>query len=121
MNLVGIVNENEFYTNHYLSEIFEGDIKGHITSWQEQENESDVYKTPFKKLRGIGPNYLDLLKDLSKKSNNTEDKLQSSRKFYKILLDILGYQLSYTTKELGEFSVPLLAEVEKNDGSPYFG
>jgi len=66
MNLVGIVNENEFYTNHYLNEIFEGDIKDRITSWQEQENESDVYKTPFKKLRGIGPNYLDLLKDLSK-------------------------------------------------------
>ena len=25
MNLIGITNENEFYTNYYLSEIFEKD------------------------------------------------------------------------------------------------
>jgi len=58
MNLIGITNENEFYTNHYLNEIFEGDIKEQITSWQEKENGSEVYKTPFKKLRAIGPRIL---------------------------------------------------------------
>ncbi|NOQ32114.1 MAG: hypothetical protein GQ570_13440 [Helicobacteraceae bacterium] len=119
MNLVGITNENEFYTNHYLNEIFEGDIKERISSWQEKENESDTYRTPFKKIRGIGPNYLDLLKELSKKSNNIQDKLQSSRVFYKTLLNLLGYELSYTTKELDEFSVPIIANVDKSDGSPY--
>ena len=119
MNLVGIVNENEFYTNHYLNEIFEGDIKEQITSWQEKENESEVYKTPFKKLRGIGPSYLELLKELSRKSNNTTDKIQASREFYKTFLNILGYEFSYNTKECEEFSVPLIAEVDKNDGSPY--
>ena len=119
MNLVGIVNENEFYTNHYLNEIFEGDIKEQITSWQEKENESEVYKTPFKKLRGIGPSYLELLKELSRKSNNTTDKIQASREFYKTFLNILGYEFSYNTKECEELSVPLIAEVDKNDGSPY--
>ncbi|MBT5934395.1 hypothetical protein [Sulfurimonas sp.] len=119
MNLVGITNENEFYTNHYLNEIFEGDIKEHITSWQEKENESETYKTPFKKLRGIGPGYLELLKDLGKKTNTTQEKLQSTRRFYKTFLDIFGYSFSYETKELDEFSVPLLAQVDKSDGSPY--
>lgn len=119
MNLVGIVNENEFYTNHYLNEIFEGDIKEQITSWQEKENESDSYTTPFKKLRGIGPRYLELLKDLSKKSNNTVDKLQASRTFYKTFLDTLGYDYAYSTKELDEFSIPLIGKVDKNDGTPY--
>ena len=114
MNLVGIINENEFYTNHYLNEIFEGDIKEQITLWQEKENESDTYKTPFKKLRGIGPEYLELLKSLSKKTNDTNNKLQSSREFYKTLLDILGYQYAHSTKELDEFSVPLIAQVDKN-------
>ena len=119
MNLVGIVNENEFYTNHYLNEIFEGDIKEQITSWQEKESESEVYKTPFKKLRGIGPSYLELLKELSRKSNNTTEKIQASREFYKTLLDILGYEFSYDTKECEELSIPLIAQVDKNDGSPY--
>jgi len=119
MNLVGITNENEFYTNHYLNEIFEGDIKEQITSWQIQENESEVYKTPFKKLRGVGPLYLELLKELLKKHNTTKEKLQASREFYKTFLDIFAYKFSYTTVELEEFSVPLISTVEKSDGSPY--
>lgn len=119
MNLVGITNENEFYTNHYLSEVFEGNIQDTISSWQEKENESETYKTPFKKLRGIGSDYLELLKYLGKKTNTTEEKLQSTRGFYKTFLDIFGYSFSYETKELDEFSVPLLAQVDKSDGSPY--
>ena len=119
MNLIGISNENEFYTNHYLNEIFEGDIKDQITSWQEKENESDAYKTPFKKLRGIGADYFELLKELQKKSNSNPDKLVLSREFYKSFLDIFGYSYSYTTKDLGELAVPVIASVNKTDGSPY--
>jgi len=105
MNLVGIVNENEFYTNHYLSEIFEIDIKEQISSWQEKENESDSYTTPFKKLRGMGPKYLELLKDLSKKSNKITEKIQASRNFYKTFLGTLGYDYAYSTRELDDFSI----------------
>ena len=36
MNLVGINNQNEFYTSHYLSEIFESDIKEQIQKWLNQ-------------------------------------------------------------------------------------
>jgi len=119
MNLVGIVNENEFYTNHYLNEIFEDNIKGTIATWQEKENESDKYKTPFKRLRGTGPAYLDLLKELYRKNNTKKDKLAHSRKFYKKLLDTLGYEFLSTTKELAEFSIPIIGTVNKADGSPY--
>lgn len=119
MNLIGISNENEFYTNHYLNEIFEGDIKEQISTWQTNENESEVYKTPFKKLRGIGADYFELLKELQKKSNTTEDKLSLSREFYKSFLEIFGYSFSYSTKDLGELSVPIIARVDKSDGSPY--
>ena len=31
----GIHNENEFYSQHYLSEIFTGDIRDTITRWRE--------------------------------------------------------------------------------------
>ncbi len=119
MNLVGIINENEFYTNHYLNEIFEGDIKDQITSWQERENESESYSTPFKKLRGIGPKYIELLKELDKKSNKTKEKLTASRAFYKTFFDIFGYEFNYESKELDELSIPLIGKVDKNDGMPY--
>ena len=119
MNLVGIINENEFYTNHYLNEIFEGDIKEQITSWQTRENESETYTTPFKKLRGIGPEYIELLKKLDKKSNKTEEKLLASRDFYKTFFDIFGYTFHYESKELDELSIPLIGKVDKNDGMPY--
>lgn len=119
MNLVGITNENEFYTNHYLNEIFESDIKERISSWQEKESESEVYKTPFKKLRGIGVSYLELLKELSKKNNTTTDKLEASREFYKLFLDIFGYKYSFKIQELDELSIPLLSSIDKSDGSPY--
>ena len=34
--LTGIHNENEFYSHHYLSEIFSGDIRATVDRWREQ-------------------------------------------------------------------------------------
>ena len=119
MNLVGITNENEFYTNHYLSEIFEKDTSDQISSWQDKENENENYKTPFKRLRGIGPSYLELLKELNKKSSKTEDKIKAQREFMRAFLDILDYEYKQESIEIDEFSVPLLSKVTKSDGLPY--
>ena len=120
MNLIGITNENEFYTNHYLSEIFGKDTLEQISSWQDKENENEEnYRTPFKRLRGIGPNYLELLKELNKKNNKTENKIQAQREFSKNLLDILDYEFNQTSIEVDGFQVPLLAKVNKSDGLPY--
>jgi hypothetical protein len=30
---VGIDNENEFYSHHYLSEVFKGDIRERLDQW----------------------------------------------------------------------------------------
>ena len=32
---IGIHNENEFYSHHYLSEIFSGDIRATVDRWRE--------------------------------------------------------------------------------------
>ena len=39
MNLTGISNENEFYSQHYMAEIFAGDsdVKALLENWQQQE------------------------------------------------------------------------------------
>ena len=36
----GINNENEFYSDHYLSEIFSSDIQEHLNGWREREERS---------------------------------------------------------------------------------
>ena len=51
MNLTGILNENEFYTSHYLSEIFEGDIKSRIDEWNSKESEDEHYTATHKQLK----------------------------------------------------------------------
>ena len=33
----GIANENEFYSHHYLAEVFKGDIKARLDAWPTAE------------------------------------------------------------------------------------
>jgi hypothetical protein len=40
MNWIGITNENEFYSQHYLSEIFSGDVRGVLGAWSAKETEA---------------------------------------------------------------------------------
>ena len=37
-SFAGIANENEFYGHHYLAEVFKGDIRALIESWQAVED-----------------------------------------------------------------------------------
>ncbi|PMR72078.1 hypothetical protein [Billgrantia endophytica] len=41
-----IVNDNEFYSEHYLADIFEGDIRGVPEAWQQRATEHGD-KTPW--------------------------------------------------------------------------
>lgn len=118
MNLTGILNENEFYTSHYLSEIFEGDIKSRIDEWNSKEGEDEYYTAPHKQLRSLSGDYFALLQQLGKKSSTTLDKLELSQNFLQRLLHALGYVPGSETVDLGEGSVPLLARVDKADGAP---
>ena len=37
----GIQNENEFYSHHYLSEVFTNDIKATTTRWRETATKTE--------------------------------------------------------------------------------
>lgn len=72
MNLLGIANENDFYSDHYLSEIFSGDIKDVLQAWQARESQEREaardqdensrsyrgFRTPSSRLDGIAREYL---------------------------------------------------------------
>ena len=76
MALIGLINENEFYSDHYLAEIFAGDIRGVLETCQSKESEGreaqreraaslgekpgryDGYLTPFSRLNGLAQDWL---------------------------------------------------------------
>ena len=48
----GIHNENEFYSHHYLSEIFSGDVRSTVDRWRESA-EAGGGQTPYAALRAL--------------------------------------------------------------------
>jgi len=47
---VGIANENEFYSHHYLAEVFKGDIRERLEQWAAAEEAHPEQRAPYKQL-----------------------------------------------------------------------
>ncbi|MEK9703913.1 MAG: class I SAM-dependent DNA methyltransferase, partial [Deltaproteobacteria bacterium] len=47
----GITNENEFYSHHYLAEVFLGNIKEWLGGWDQREEEDPEQRSPVKRLQ----------------------------------------------------------------------
>ena len=55
---VGITNENEFYTHHYLTEVFQGDIKDTLQRWKAlDEDDDESHRAPYTALRALARDY----------------------------------------------------------------
>src|SRR5665648_1200584 len=61
MDLTGIRNINEYYTNHYLASIFAENVKETLSGWREKSQETGE-STPWARLREVGRRYY-VLKD----------------------------------------------------------
>ncbi len=95
LDLTGINNENEFYSHHYLSAIFEGDLKDTFTQWQNQEDtyreaikitgeKNDVFaetRAPWIRLRSLGQDFFQLQNQLEKDKDPTS-RLQRQHQFF---------------------------------------
>ena len=51
IDLTGISNKNEYYTNHYFSTIFEENARNVISAWNAAAKESEEISTPWSLLR----------------------------------------------------------------------
>jgi len=125
LDLTGITNENEYYSHHYLSAIFEGDLKDTFTQWQEMEDayreatkaeqqKSDPFaeqRAPWIKLRSLVAEFSRLQNQLEK-DRDPKSRLEKQNEFFAKLLTALGYTWQPTMKHLGDAgNVPILAEV----------
>ena len=129
LDLTGINNENEFYSHHYLSAIFEGDLKDTFTQWQSLEDtyreaikitgeKNDVFaetRAPWIRLRSLGQDFFQLQNQLEK-DKEPASRLQRQQQFFAKLLTALGYHWAPTLKPLnGSGDLPVLAEVAQGN------
>ncbi len=116
VDLTGINNENEFYTNHYLSAIFENDVKDVLSRWK--QGEEDGTRPPYAKIRTICKNYFSFSNSFENEKT-LESRLSLQREWLQLFLPALGYDLQpqYKTLDAG-FDIPILYESKKSNGAP---
>ena len=125
LDLTGINNENEYYSHHYLSAIFEGDLKDTFSQWLEMEDnyresvkteaqKSDVFaelRAPWIRLKSLAQEFFQLQNQLEK-DKDLSSRLERQNKFFAKLLTALGYHWQPAMKNLNEAGdIPLLSEV----------
>src|SRR5687767_13212561 len=88
----GITNENEFYSHHYLAEVFKGDIKTRIDAWVAREGESGSQnaRSPFKQHASCGTRWF-ALKAYVPKRHDSAERLGAFAELQQGLLLALGY------------------------------
>lgn len=132
MNLTGISNENEFYSQHYMAEIFAGDsdVKGLQDSWQQQEttareaalteqDKKNAWRTPWNQMSRNARETLLLLDEYGHKQTAV-DRLTLGRDVLRSLLST--FELPYAPRaqyvEHTQSYVPLLGEIKNSQGEP---
>ncbi|MBJ3043838.1 class I SAM-dependent DNA methyltransferase, partial [Salmonella enterica subsp. enterica serovar Typhimurium] len=134
MALVGINNENEFYSNHYLGEVFTSDIRDVLEPWIEQENAAREaeraarekgkqveagYRAPWNQLYSLATEFFRKLTE-HEKQRQIPQRLADQRSRWQPLLKALGYELNLHIQMLDDDTpLPVLARYNSTDGSPW--
>ena len=118
MDLTGINNQNEYYTNHYFSSIFEENVAETISSWRARAKDEDNYRTPWSLLRESGKQFYPIINRF-KNNRNSLQTLQDIRSMADSYLKALDYpeaaEFSITVEET---EIPVYLEMAKSNGAP---
>ncbi|KRG46056.1 type II restriction endonuclease subunit M [Stenotrophomonas panacihumi] len=110
--LTGIENANDFYSQHYLDEVLDNDLKNLFARWAEQGSAS-----PPARLRQLAGDYLKL-RDQLIKARTLEDRLAGLHEIAQRLFGVLGYTLQPETLALEDGELPVAACYRGSDGHP---
>ena len=119
MDLTGITNVNEYYTNHYLESVFEGNAASTLSSWREEAKNNEYFRTPWSKLRDIARQYYPI-HDRFLRSKFDMQTLYNIRLLANMYLDALEYQEAKPDLVAidDDIQVPVYLEINKTNGSP---
>ena len=117
LDLTGIINENEYYTDHYLREILESDLKDLFSQWRAQ-SEAEDRPSPDQALRALTQPYFSAKASLER-MRTLPELLEVQRPFLEELLSALGYAIHPATRMgQSEVAIPILGEITKPSGAP---
>ncbi|WP_304221118.1 Eco57I restriction-modification methylase domain-containing protein [Phascolarctobacterium succinatutens] len=119
IDLTGITNKNEYYTNHYFSTVFEENTSAAISGWNTAARESEEVRTPWSLLRQNARQYYAAHDKYVRSSVNLQVFAN-----IKVLADSYLKSLGYpeakpevvTVDE--SLSVPVYLEMTKSNGAP---
>jgi hypothetical protein len=115
IDLIGITNENEFYTHHYLSVILENDLKDLYREWSDKDRETPA---PPALINSLAKSYFTFLNHFNTERNPWQ-KLTLQREITNQILNALGYGQTPEAVLLDDgTTLPLLHQIVKSDGTP---
>ncbi len=114
---VGISNEREFYSDHYLAEILSRDIAGTVAKWHEQAvGSANGNKAPDAELRSLNRPYREFLSEYGS-ALGPKGRIEVQRPWFHRLLEALGYGWKPSEFDLGDGDqIPVLREVSDDGG-----
>lgn len=127
MTFAGITNENEFYSEHYLADIFQRDISELLDDWQQAETRARqqtdgplpaAQLSPWNRLRRLAHAYNQQL-SIVERQRHPNARVAGQRELVRELLDVFGYEFHPRRLPAGETAeFPVLAEYRASDGHP---
>ena len=104
----GIQNENEFYSHHYLAELFANDIQATTARWREAAaggangaNGADGQRTPDQALRALAHPYLQFRQQF-RHERRDRNRVRLQREWFRKFLTTLGYGFQPANHPLDE-------------------
>lgn len=118
MDLTGITNVNEYYTNHYLAAVFADNADATIKKWGEAANETDS-KTPWSMLNSKARDFY-AKHDKFTRSHYSKARLKLIKEMADGYLEALGYGVAHPEIiELeDDLKIPIYLEITKDNGAP---
>lgn len=119
MDLTGITNKNEYYTNHYFSTVFEENASSTISGWTAAAKKSEELHTPWSMLRQNARQFYSVHDRYIRSSLNLQT-LVSVRTLTDLYLKSLGYpEAKPITIAINDtLMVPVYLEMTKSNGAP---
>jgi type I restriction-modification system DNA methylase subunit len=127
MDLTGITNQNEYYTNHYFSSVFEENVSATLTKWRTAKwrtatkdgKDGEKIRTPWSLLRDAARQYYPIHDRFLRARFDTQT-LADIVKLADIYLAALGYPDAKPEwiSIGGDTKVPVYLELKKPSGAP---
>ncbi|MBS9996662.1 class I SAM-dependent DNA methyltransferase [Vibrio alginolyticus] len=139
MALIGINSENDFYSHHYLTELFVNDLRDVLGNWDSAEKAAREaekiarekgekpeagYRAPYTRLQSYAGKYFSEL-NAAQHETKAEKRLFNQRTRFTPIFEALGFE-NESTGEMFEaqFAVlengylPVLKQINHSDGTP---